>query len=76
MLKGLRGRGIPAVVGIVGTPAWANGGKTPNYAPARQGSRLLRPGGRDAVPLGDAVAALERAEPGALAAADVAASCT
>ena len=38
----------------------------------RQGSRLLRPGGGDAVPLGDAMAALERAEPGALAAADLA----
>jgi hypothetical protein len=34
VLKGLRGRGIPAVVGIVGTPPWANGGRTPNYAPS------------------------------------------
>ena len=34
VLRGLRGRGIPAVVGIVGSPRWANGGRTPNFAPA------------------------------------------
>jgi hypothetical protein len=33
VLNGLRGRGIPAVVGIVGSPRWANGGRTPNFAP-------------------------------------------
>ena len=33
VLRGLRARGIPAVVGIVGSPAWANGGRTPNFAP-------------------------------------------
>ena len=33
-LNGLRSRGIPAVVGIVGSPRWANGGKTPNFAPS------------------------------------------
>ena len=33
MLNGLRGRGIPAVVGIVGSPSWANGGRTTNFAP-------------------------------------------
>src|SRR6188768_3299282 len=33
VLKGLRGRGIPAVVGIVGTPGWANGGRAKNFAP-------------------------------------------
>ena len=33
VLNGLRGRGIPAVVGIVGSPGWANGGRTPNFAP-------------------------------------------
>ena len=32
-LRGLRARGIPAVVGIVGSPRWANGGRAPNYAP-------------------------------------------
>jgi polysaccharide biosynthesis protein PslG len=33
VLEGLRERGIPAVVGIVGSPRWANGGRTPNWAP-------------------------------------------
>ena len=33
VLNGLRGRGIPAVVGIVGTPGWANGGRAKNFAP-------------------------------------------
>jgi hypothetical protein len=33
ILNGLRSRGIPAVVGIVGSPRWANGGRTPNFAP-------------------------------------------
>ncbi|NUT55631.1 MAG: radical SAM protein, partial [Thermoleophilia bacterium] len=33
VLRGLRARGIPAVVGIVGAPRWANGGRTPNFAP-------------------------------------------
>jgi hypothetical protein len=35
VLEGLRERGIPAVVGIVGTPSWANGGRSPSYAPRR-----------------------------------------
>jgi hypothetical protein len=33
VLNGLRGRGIPAVVGIVGSPSWANGGRAKNFAP-------------------------------------------
>jgi len=33
VLNGLRARGIPAVVGLVGSPGWANGGRTPNFAP-------------------------------------------
>jgi len=33
VLRGLRGRGIAAVVGLVGSPRWANGGRTPNFAP-------------------------------------------
>lgn len=33
VLKGLRSRGIGAVVGLVGAPRWANGGRTPNFAP-------------------------------------------
>ena len=72
VLNGLRGRGIPAVVGIVGTPAWANGGRTPNFAPGARLVRRLRPRRRDALSLGDPVADVERAEPGALAAPDLA----
>jgi hypothetical protein len=33
VLNGLHDRGIPAVVGLVGSPRWANGGRTPNFAP-------------------------------------------
>ena len=33
VLQGLRSRGIAAVVGIVGSPLWANGNRGPNYAP-------------------------------------------
>ncbi len=33
VLNGLRSRGIPAVVGIVGSPRWANGDRAPNWAP-------------------------------------------
>jgi len=33
VLNGLHGRGIPAVVGIVGSPSWANGGRAQNFAP-------------------------------------------
>lgn len=33
VLQGLRARRIGAVVGLVGSPRWANGGRAPNYAP-------------------------------------------
>ena len=33
VLEGLRAHGITAVVGLVGSPRWANGGRTPNFAP-------------------------------------------
>jgi hypothetical protein len=33
VLKGLRARRIAAVVGLVGSPRWANGGRKPNWAP-------------------------------------------
>jgi polysaccharide biosynthesis protein PslG len=33
VLQGLRSRGIASVVGIVGSPLWANGNRGPNYAP-------------------------------------------
>ena len=35
VLEGLRSRGIPAVVAIVGSPSWANGGRAENAAPGR-----------------------------------------
>ena len=34
VLEGLRTRKIGAVVGLVGSPRWANGGRPPNYAPS------------------------------------------
>ena len=33
VLRGLRARGIDAVVTLYGTPRWANGGQSPNWAP-------------------------------------------
>jgi len=33
VLKGLRRYGLTPVVTLVGTPPWANGGRTPNFAP-------------------------------------------
>ena len=33
VLEGLRSRGIGAVVALVGAPPWANGGRSPNFAP-------------------------------------------
>jgi hypothetical protein len=35
VLRGLQTRGIQPVVAIVGTPAWANGGRGPRFAPPR-----------------------------------------
>ena len=63
-------RGIAVVVGLVGSPRWANGGRTPNFAPGARVVRRLRARRGDSLPLGEAVARLERAEPGALAAPD------
>jgi polysaccharide biosynthesis protein PslG len=34
VLEGLHGRGIGVVIGLVGSPRWANGGKAPNFAPS------------------------------------------
>ena len=33
ILRGLRKRGIKALVGLVGSPKWANGGRAPNFVP-------------------------------------------
>jgi len=35
VLRGLRRNGLTPVVTLVGTPAWANGGRSPQYAPPR-----------------------------------------
>jgi hypothetical protein len=35
VLKGLRAHGIGAVVTLVGTPGWANGGRSANWAPRK-----------------------------------------
>ena len=35
VLRGLRRHGLTPMVTLVGTPAWANGGRGPNYAPPR-----------------------------------------
>jgi hypothetical protein len=35
MLRGLRRYGLTPVLTLVGTPAWANGGRAPNFAPPR-----------------------------------------
>jgi hypothetical protein len=39
VLNGLRAHGIAAVVTLVGTPAWANGGRGPSWAP-QNGARF------------------------------------
>jgi hypothetical protein len=35
VLEGLQDRGIAALVTLYGTPRWANGGRSPNWAPTR-----------------------------------------
>ena len=35
VLRGLRRYGLTPVLTLVGTPAWANGGRSPNFAPPR-----------------------------------------
>ena len=47
VLKGLRARRIPAIVGLVGSPRWANGGRAPNWAPrAREFATFARTAAR------------------------------
>ncbi len=38
VLRGLRAHGIGAVVTLYGTPRWANGGRSPNWAPTKGAS--------------------------------------
>ncbi len=70
VLEGLQDRGIPAVVGLVGSPRWANGGRTPNFAPGAAAFARIRAHGGEPLQLGQPVARLERAEPGAMASPD------
>ena len=63
------------VVTIWGTPRWANGGRSPNWAPVQVEVRRLRAPGRQRYPFVE-LAHLERAEPAPLAAADLAAVYT
>src|SRR3954463_6142488 len=35
VLRSIRRHGLTPVVTLLGTPAWANGGRAPNYAPPR-----------------------------------------
>ena len=72
VLNGLRSRGIPAVVGIVGSPALGERRPDAELRARRLLVRRLRPRRGDALPLRAAVADVERAQPGALAAPDLA----
>ncbi len=67
VLEGLRGRGIEAVVGLVGSPRWANGGRTPNFAPGATSFAAFARAAATRYRWVEQVARLERTEPGALA---------
>ena len=68
VLRGLHRYGLAPVVTLVGTPPWANGGRTPNFAPPhRRGLPPLRDRGRPSLPLDPLLADLERAEQAPLA---------
>ena len=72
VLKGLRKRGIKALVGLVGSPELGQRRARAQLRAARGRLRRVRRRRRLALPLGARLAGLERAQPGALAAADVA----
>ena len=71
ILRGLRRHGLTPVLTLVGTPAWANGGRAPRFAPPRP-TRLppLRDRRRPSLSVGSLLADLERAEQAPLAQAD------
>ena len=71
VLRGLRRYGLTPVLTLLGTPAWANGGRGPNFAPP-QAEPFRRVLARccQALPVGSLLADLERAEQAALAEAD------
>ena len=71
VLRGLRRHGLTPVLTLVGTPAWANGGRPPNFAPPRpRDFRGFATRRRHALPVGSLLADLERAEQAPLAQAD------
>ena len=71
VLRGLRRHGLTPVLTLVGTPAWANGGRSPNFAPPRpRDFRSFATCRRQALPVGSLLADLERAEQAPLAQAD------
>ena len=72
----LRERGIAGRGRARRLARWANGGRTPNFAPGAASLRRVRAHRRDALSLGEPVADLERAEPGALASPDDARAST
>ena len=71
VLAGLRDREIETVLTLYSTPAWANGGRGTNWAPT-SGATFATFARRTAaaLPVREALADLERAEPAAVAAAD------
>ncbi len=71
VLQGLHRYGLTPVLTLVGTPAWANGGKAANFAPPRpRDFRRFATAAAASLPLGSLLADLERAEQAPLAAAD------
>ena len=63
ILRGLRRHGLTPVLTLVGTPAWANGGRAPNFAPPHpRDFRRFATRRRPSLPLGSLLADLERAE--------------
>ena len=71
VLHGLHAHGVDVVVQLLGTPAWANGGRHIELRPdLGHGVPRLRDGRCHPVRVGGEVADLERAEPGALVAPD------
>ena len=66
VLRGLHARGIAPLVTLWGTPAWANGGRAPNWAPSSERrSPPSRAPPRSAIP-SSSLARLERAEQAAV----------
>ena len=73
VLQGLHDRHIQVLLTLYGTPSWANGGKSENWAPTgKTAFAAFAAAVADHYPFVQEVVDLERAEPAPLAAADVA----